>query len=199
MIRRILRVTEIDRRLAVETRARTEDTIWLRRELGLHVATVPLPYPCVLCDATHGRELARVSRSIYVPETGTFTAAPRTQVRDVRQRAARAGGRRVHRGAVVVSARPNLHAFFTRSTRPAPAAPPPPSVPETPRRKPPVIATRLTAPVALRREATADTCACGHTYASNPAVWCELVGGRVVAYCPSCSALPRPATLRGGR
>jgi len=98
-----------------------------------------------------------------------------------------------------VSARPNLHAFFTRSTRPAPAAPPPPSVPETPRRKPPVIATRLTAPVALRREATADTCACGDTYANNPAVWCELVDRRVVAYCPNCSALPRPATLRGGR
>lgn len=70
------RVTEIDRRLAVETRARTEDTVWLRRELGLHLPTVELPYPCVLCDATHGRELARVSRSIYVPETETFTAAP---------------------------------------------------------------------------------------------------------------------------
>lgn len=90
MIRRILRalstlaelatlprrVVEIDRRLAVETRARVEDTIWLRRELGLHLPTVELPYPCVLCDATHGREIARVSRSIYVPETETFTTAP---------------------------------------------------------------------------------------------------------------------------
>jgi len=65
------RVTEIDRRLAVETRARTEDTIWLRRELGLHVATVPLPYPCVLCDATHGRELARVSRPTWDASTKT--------------------------------------------------------------------------------------------------------------------------------
>ena len=70
------RVAEIDRRLAVETRARTEDTVWLRRELGLHLVTVPLPYPCLMCDGTHGREIARVSRSVYVPETGNFTTEP---------------------------------------------------------------------------------------------------------------------------
>lgn len=82
--------------------------------------------------------------------------------------------------------RPNLHAFFTRGTRPAPVAPPPPSVPEVPRRKPPVANTRLTAPVALRREATADTCACGYTHETNVAVWCEYERGRFVAYCPGC-------------
>lgn len=79
MIRRILRalstlaelatlarrVTEIDRRLAVETRARTEDTVWLRRELRLHLPTVGLPAPCYTCGATHGREIARVSRPVW--------------------------------------------------------------------------------------------------------------------------------------
>jgi hypothetical protein len=59
------RVTEIDRRLAVETRARTEDTVWLRRELGLHVAPEYLPEPCSVCGATHGRMIARAIKPFW--------------------------------------------------------------------------------------------------------------------------------------
>lgn len=65
------RVTEIDRRLAVETRLRVEDTVWLRRELGLHIAPVELPAPCYTCGATHGREIARVSRPTWDASTKT--------------------------------------------------------------------------------------------------------------------------------
>lgn len=83
----------------------------------------------------------------------------------------------------MVAARPNLRAYFTR---PAPAAPPPPAAPEGPRRKPPVVATRLTAATPLRREPTAETCACGHSYEQDRAVWSELVDRRVVAFCRGC-------------
>jgi len=69
------RVAEIDRRLAVETRARTEDTVWLRRELGLHLVTVELPAPCYTCGATHGREIARVTRA-YNHVTGVYQPTP---------------------------------------------------------------------------------------------------------------------------
>lgn len=94
------------------------------------------------------------------------------------------------------STRPNLHAFFTRS-RTAPAAPPPPAAPEAPRRKPPVVATRLTAAAPLRREPTAETCACGHSYEHDRTVWSELVGRRVVAYCPGCAPSARPGERPG--
>lgn len=59
------RIDAIDRRLAVETRLRTEDTVWLRRELGLHLAPEPLPTACYTCGATHGRMIARVIRPVW--------------------------------------------------------------------------------------------------------------------------------------
>lgn len=65
------RIDEIDRRLAVETRLRTEDTVWLRRELGLHLAPEPLPAVCYTCGATHGRVIARVIRPVWDATTQT--------------------------------------------------------------------------------------------------------------------------------
>lgn len=59
------RIDAIDRRLAVETRLRAEDTVWLRRELGLHLAPEPLPTVCYTCGATHGRVIARVIRPVW--------------------------------------------------------------------------------------------------------------------------------------
>lgn len=65
VITSIRRIDAIDRRLAVETRLRVEDTVWLRRELGLHIAPEPLPTACYTCGATHGRMIARVIRPVW--------------------------------------------------------------------------------------------------------------------------------------
>ena len=65
------RLYELDRRLAVETRARTEDTVWLRRELGLHVAPEYLPEPCSVCGATHGRMIARAIKPYWNQQTAS--------------------------------------------------------------------------------------------------------------------------------
>ena len=71
VITSIRRIDAIDRRLAVETRLRAEDTVWLRRELGLHLAPEPLPTPCYTCGATHGRVIARVIRPVWDATTQT--------------------------------------------------------------------------------------------------------------------------------
>ncbi len=71
------RIDAIERRLAVEIRARTEDTVWLRRELGLHLAPVELPTPCYTCGATHGREVARVPRAQWSTERGNHIVTVR--------------------------------------------------------------------------------------------------------------------------
>lgn len=67
------------------------------------------------------------------------------------------------------------------------------------RRRSPVLATKLprrltatTRPVIVRVERDAETCACGNTHATNESVWGELVGGRVVAFCPACSVTVQP-------
>lgn len=65
VITSIRRIDAIDRRLAVETRARIEDTVWLRREFGLHIAPELLPTVCYTCGATHGRMIARVIRPVW--------------------------------------------------------------------------------------------------------------------------------------
>ncbi len=71
----------------------------------------------------------------------------------------------------------------------------------TPRvqRRPGVVRTRLPGPAPVVRPVLVhdpETCACGHTHATNEAVWCELVSGRLVAYCPGCK--PSPVVSRGG-
>ena len=39
--------------------------MWLRRELGLHVAPESLPEPCSVCGATHGRMIARAIKPFW--------------------------------------------------------------------------------------------------------------------------------------
>lgn len=77
---------------------------------------------------------------------------------------------------------------------------------KSPRRKAAVHTTRLprsssrsgapTTPPVVRVERDSETCACGHTHATNDTVWGEVEGGRVVAYCPGCAPSARPGGLR---
>lgn len=62
------------------------------------------------------------------------------------------------------------------------------------RRRSPVLATRLpdrsgepTRPATVRVERDPETCACGFTHATHESVWCELVAGQRVAFCPACA------------